>query len=394
MSLALVGGRVYRSPSNDDKPIENAVVIVDQGKITKVGAQNAVTYSEYAHKIDCSGFTITAGFQNSHVHLTADETTDTTSEVVGERLRNEYTQYGFTSIVDAGSFPLYTTAARSIIESGKALGSRIFTACAPLYPAEGIPFYLDDLPEDVRKMLPQPKTPEEARRFVRWNVSMGADIIKLFTGSLVTRRSVKPMELETARAAVEEAHSLGRVVFCHPSNIEGINVALDSGADVLAHTESEGSVWSEELVGRMKSLISLIPTLKLWLYEAAKINSSKEWAEEFEGKCITQLSSFATAGGRVLFGTDAGYMTDFDPSEEYVLMERGGMSPRAILKSLTTAPAALFNESRMRGTVTEGMKADLVVLKEDPFDKVENFAKVVLTIRDGRVIHSSISDSV
>jgi imidazolonepropionase-like amidohydrolase len=393
MSLAFVGGRVYRSPS-DDKPIENAVVSIDQGKISKVGAQGKISLSDYSQRIDCSGFTITAGFQNSHVHLTGDPTTSTSPEVIGERLRKEFAQYGFTTIVDASSFPPYTTAARSIIESGKALGTRILTACAPLYPPDGIPFYLDDLPEDVKKSLPQPKTAEEAQALVRWNVSMGADIIKLFTGSLVSRKEVKPMELEVARAAVEEAHSLGRLVFCHPSNFEGINVALDSGADVLAHTESEGSTWNEELVGRMKSQgTTLVPTLKLWLYEAAKVNSSKEWAEEFVGRCVAQLNSFYLAGGRVVFGTDAGYMTDFDPMEEYVLMEKAGLSARAILESLTAAPAALFRESEMRGEVAQGMKADLVVLKEDPFEdgKVQNLANVVMTIRDGKVVYSSSS---
>ena len=40
---------------------------------------------------------------------------------------------------------------------------------------------------------------------------------------------------ETARAAVGAAHSAHELVFAHPSNLEGVLVARDSGVDVLAH---------------------------------------------------------------------------------------------------------------------------------------------------------------
>lgn len=36
----------------------------------------------------------------------------------------------------------------------------------------------------------------------------------------------------------------------------------------------------------------------------------------------------AAAGGATLFGTDVGYMGDYDPFDEYTLMARAGMSAR------------------------------------------------------------------
>jgi hypothetical protein len=42
----------------------------------------------------------------------------------------------------------------------------------------------------------------------------------------------------------------------------------------------------------------------------------------------------------VLFGTDAGYMTVLDPTEEYVRLAEAGLTPMQILAALTTAPAA------------------------------------------------------
>ena len=46
------------------------------------------------------------------------------------------------------------------------------------------------------------------------------------------------------------------------------------------------------------------------------------------------------AGGDVLFGTDVGYMRDFDPADEYALLASAGLSPMKILASLTSTPAA------------------------------------------------------
>lgn len=384
MSLALSGGRIYLSP--DAKPIENGVVFIDQGKISGVGRTHDISYSKEIREIDCTGLTITAGFQNNHVHLMGDSP-DVSANTLSQ-LRESFTRYGYTTIVDTGSFLQSTTALRSQIESGKVQGPRILTAGAPLYPVDGIPFYLK-LPSDILKLLPQPGGPEEARNVVRMNISGGADIIKLFTGSIVDPERVKPMDLEVARAAVNEAHRLGKLVFCHPSNIEGIKVALNSGVDVLAHTTSEGKEWNSEFVDELLShRMSLVPTLKLWLYEAAKMGSGREEAQAFADNCVAQLRTFVNSGGRVVFGTDAGYMTDFDPREEYILMSRSGMTPMAILESLTTAPAALFNESQSRGTIGPGMNADLVVLEDDPAEDVENYAKVVFTIRNGQIIYS------
>lgn len=197
------------------------------------------------------------------------------------------------------------------------------------------------------------------------------------------------MDLEIARAVVDEAHRLGKLVFTHPSNHEGIRVAMDAGVDVLAHTASEGREWSGEFVDEMlRHKVSLVPTLKLWLYEAAKFGKSKEEADEFAGRCVKQLAVYFKAGGRVLFGTDAGYMTDFDPTEEYSLMAESGMLPMAILEALTTAPAHLFGETQ-KGKVVSGMSADLVVLEKDPTIDVKNFAGVVCTIRNGKIIFTS-----
>jgi imidazolonepropionase-like amidohydrolase len=106
------------------------------------------------------------------------------------------------------------------------------------------------------------------------------------------------------------------------------------------------------------------------------------------GDTFKQLKAFRDAKGQVLFGTDVGYMHDYDPSDEYQLMRDSGMWPREILESLTTAPAALLKEEKKHGQVAKGFAADLVMLAGDPFDNPRNFANVKCVFRGGEVIYS------
>ena len=132
--------------------------------------------------------------------------------------------------------------------------------------------------------------------------------------------------------------------------------------------------------------VSVVPTLKLWRYELDKENVPAVVREKIVGLAERQLKSFADAGGQVLFGTDVGYMTDFDPTDEYVLMARAGLTPMQILASLTTAPAARWRKDAVRGRLEPGMAANVVVLTGDPADDVKRFGDVKCTIAAGRLI--------
>ena len=98
------------------------------------------------------------------------------------------------------------------------------------------------------------------------------------------------------------------------------------------------------------------------------------------------MRAYAQAGGQILFGTDVGYMSEYDPTEEYRLMARA-LEPMQILASLTTAPAARWKEGERRGRVAAGQDADLAVLEADPAADPANFAKLRCTIRAGRLTY-------
>jgi len=94
-------------------------------------------------------------------------------------------------------------------------------------------------------------------------------------------------------------------------------------------------------------------------------------------------------GGQILFGTDVGYIEQFDTSEEFAWMARAGMNFEQILASLTTNPAQRFGYSNHRGRIAKEMDADLVVLSSDPAHDATAFSKVRRTIRGGKLIYSA-----
>ena len=390
--VAFVGAKIYTSPA--DAPISNGTVIARGEKIAAVGKTGALTIPPNAKQTDCKGAVITAAFQNSHVHFTEPKWNDAgklSAATLSQQLADMFSRYGFTTVVDLGSFLENTVAIRKRIDSGEVSGPKILTAGGGLFPPNGAPFYVrESLPPEVLKMLPQPATPDEAVQVVKAEIAGGADVIKLFTGSLAGPDQVKLMPEPIAAAAVSEAHGHDRLVFSHPSNIEGAQVAIDAHVDVLAHTTSVRGVWSEQMIAQMKRQhMSLVPTLKLWKYEAAKAGASPEDQLQFQTRAAKNLTAYANAGGQILFGTDVGYMTDYDPTEEFAAMSRAGLTPMQILASLTTAPAGRFGESDKRGRLSTGMQADLVVLSADPATDATNFTKVRYTVRGGRIVYSA-----
>jgi imidazolonepropionase-like amidohydrolase len=375
--VALVGGKVYVSPT--DPPIPNGTILIRGGKIETVGKADAVSIPESATQIDCKAAAVTAGFQNSHVHFTEPKwayAQDQNVPQLQQQIEDMLTRYGFTTVVDTGSFLANTVAIRKRIEVGDVLGPRILTAGGPLYPPDGIPYYLGDIPPEIRKMMAQPASPAAAVAAVDDNLAGGADITKLFTGSWIARGKVKPMPVDVATAAVNEAHKNNKLVFTHPSNVAGLQVALDAHVDVLAHAIEDMRGWNDSYLARMKAAkMSLIPTLKLF---------SKD--DDLQG-ILNEVMGYQRLGGQIMFGTDVGYLTDYNPADEYELMARAGLTPMQILASLTTAPAERFGESEKRGRIAAGMQADLVVLEGDPAQEPTNFTRVRYTIRRGQVIY-------
>jgi imidazolonepropionase-like amidohydrolase len=388
--------KIYPSPNA--QPIEDGVVLVRDGRITAVGTRDSLTIPKSAQTSECTGGVLTAGFQNSHVHFIEPRFEDAAHKPAAEleqSLQDMLTRYGYTTVFDTASDQANTIALRKRVEKGEIRGPRIRTVGLALFPPDGIPSYINDLPPRLLARLHQPRTAEEARAAVRANIAAGADGTKLFLHTSPREGVIRKMSADIARAAVEETHARGKLVMAHPTSLEAIQLSLDVGVDVIVHTTlGEPSPWDAATLARMKAAnMSVIPTFKLWLYELKKQDVPSNIVDTLVDATLQELQSFLGVQGQVLFGTDVGYMHEYDPTDEYVLMAKAGMSPAQILESLTTAPAARWKEEKRHGQIAKGFAADLVMLDADPFDDVRNFANVSCVLRAGKPVYSKTSNS-
>ncbi|WP_166636761.1 amidohydrolase family protein [Cognatilysobacter terrigena] len=394
-TLALVGAKVYPAP--DAAPLERATVLIRDGVITAVGRDVRVPKGTTVVRVD--GRTVVAGFWNSHVHLLPEPYRGAATKpaaALSEALESNFTQWGFTTIFDIASLPGDALALRKRIDRGEVIGPNILTVDAPFFPEGGTPIYVKGLLEQLHVPTFEVSTADEAAARAARQLDAGADGVKVFAGAIVGGAiGVLPMKTPIATAVVEQAHRRGKPAFAHPSNIAGLQVAMDSGVDILAHSTPNTGPWSNELTQSLVSRnMALIPTLALIETEAGADRLPAALKAKMLAASSQQLKSFADAGGQVLFGTDCGYTEAYDPVLEYRHMAAAGLDWRAILASLTTAPSARFGQASRKGRVAAGMEADLVVLEGDPATDATAFDRVQMTVRAGRIIHRAGANGV
>jgi imidazolonepropionase-like amidohydrolase len=389
--LALTHARIYAAPDAD--PIVDGTVLIHDGRIERLGPAGAVKLPGTAKVVDLKGAAVTAGFWNCHVHfltpplLSADKRSNAE---LSQALTQMLTRWGFTTVFDIASQLSNTLTIRRRIESGEVTGPKVLTVGDPFFPKDGTPIYVKQFMQDNGFPNEEITDLSAAVERVHRQIREGADGVKLFAGAIVGGTiGVLPMPLDQARALVAAAHADGKPVFAHPSNLDGINVSIESGVDILAHTTPDGGPWSPELTSRILSHhMALIPTLTLFEAELKRENAPEEAGRRFVDAAVQQVDAYSKAGGQILFGTDVGYIDVFDTTEEYRLLGRV-LNWRQILTALTTAPAQRFGYAAHTGRLAPGMDADLVVLQADPAKDMTAFARVRMTIRRGQMLYQS-----
>jgi imidazolonepropionase-like amidohydrolase len=380
-TLAIEHARIYTSPTT--APILDGTVVIVDGRISAVGTGLEVPAG--ATLLHCDHCVVTAGFWNAHVHFTEPKWSMANwqaAKKLDAQLVDMLTSRGFTTVVDTGSNPVDTIPLRRRIESGELSGPFIYTAGPALYPPHGIPYYVrDSTPGWIQSLMLQPETPEAASDDVERDIHHGSDITKLFTGSWIAHGKVLPMPLDIAKAAVERTHLNGRLVFSHPSNLAGTQVAIQSGVDVLAHApDSTAGIDRTLFTTMVHQNMAMIPTLKMF---ATTVTRDPAYLDPI----YAEVHQFHSLGGQLIFGTDVGYMHDYTTGDEFDALGQCGLTPMDILAMLTTAPASRFGVSQMKGTITQGKLADLTILDADPAQDPAAFSRIRMTIRSGKVIY-------
>lgn len=389
--LLLVNATVIPDP--DQPALPQSAILVRDGRIVAVGRRDSLTVPAGTEVIDCTGKFITAGFWNSHVHLITPDllrAREAPAAQLDEALKAMFARWGFTTIFDIASSLENTVALRMRIEAGEVRGPRILTTGEALWTQT--PVYVLDYFAANNIRMPTVTTAGEVTARIGEHAEHGADGIKLFTGSMQARGAVANMDLDLVRTAVAEADRLRLPVFAHPQNAEGVEAALAGGVDILAHTAPNAPPWTPEYAARVRDArLALIPTLTLFRVEGQLAQLPPGILEKWRANALDQVRALHAVGGEILFGTDIGYITHYDTAEEYQLLASAGLDAAAILRSLTTAPAARFGRAGSSGRVAPGFDADLVILDSDPTTNVTAFSRVHATLREGRFLYRTAS---
>src|SRR5205807_8941045 len=140
---------------------------------------------------------------------------------------------------------------------------------------------------------------------------------------IVSPGHITPMDVGIARAAVKKAHLGGQLVFAHSSNLEGTQVAIDAGVNVLAHTPEDTDGIDEAMLRRMLAQhMTIIPILKLF--------SRDDSIAKIRGLAYR----YHQLGGRLVYGADTGFLTDYDQGEEFRQLAKAGFRFRDVLTML------------------------------------------------------------
>ena len=164
-------------------------------------------------------------------------------------------------------------------------------------------------------------------------------------------------------AVCEAAHSRELPVVVHVQGVGQSERALGAGADELAHCP-----WSErlgdDLISSMARRMNIVSTLDIHSYGQPTLELDT---------AVDNLRRFAAAGGSVRYGTDLGN-GPIPPGihvTEAVHLAAAGLSPEAILRSMTIAP------------LEPGAPADLIGLGSNPLEDLRALGQIRLVVRTG-----------
>jgi imidazolonepropionase-like amidohydrolase len=410
--IALKAARMFDGKSR--ALVQNAVVIVQDGKIVDAGAN--VATPDGAQVIDFGDATLSPGFMDAHTHLTLDYSgsynerrlqdldLNVSEHAIKATLFARATvEAGFTTVRDlgsrfVGSREFVDIALRNSINKGSIVGPRILVATKGI-GATGGHF---DPTSGFRDLLfgKEPGAsegiadgPDAVRQAVRFEVKNGADVIKAAVsgGVLSLADEVDTPQFTPAEMAalVDESHRLRKKVAVHCHGDEAAKEAIAAGVDSIEH----GSFLKPETLQLMKNKGTyLVPTLMATEYIMGKIgNYPAVLQAKAKAAGAARSEMFRNAlklGVKIGLGTDAAVFPHGENAKEFKLMVDLGMAPMDALRAGTGADAELLGISAKVGTLEKGKLADVVAMPGDPTQDITATERVSFVMKDGKIIRN------
>ena len=395
--IAFVGGKVITM--NDDKVIDNGVVLVEGNVIKAAGTQAQVSIPSSAKIIDITGKSIMPGLIDAHAHGPQGS-----SEIIPQQNWKNYAglALGVTSIHDPSNDTSEFFAASEMQKAGKIVAARLFSTGKILYGANaaGYTAHVDNL--------------DDAKFHVERLKAAGAFSVKSYNQP---RRNQRQQFIQAARElemlVVPEGgsllqHNLTMVVDGHTTLEHSIPVAkvyedvkqLWSQSQ-MAYTPTlvvaYGGIWGENYwydktdVWLHPRLSKYVPSeflqSKSMRRPTAPLHHYNHISVAKVAKELQDLGIKVNAGGH---GQREGLAMHW----EMWMMAQGGMTPLQALRTATISPAKTLGLDDKLGSIKAGKLADLIVVDGDISQDIRLSDKVRYTMVNGRLYNAETMNEI
>lgn len=357
-------------PGDGSAPVEDAMFIVQDGRISAIGRRGAMRAPAGARRVNLGGKTVMPAIIDTHKHLAGEKA------ALEAQLR-QLAYFGIGAVLSLGQDTGDVTfAVRDAAMPGAA---RLFTA------GRGI-----TMPEPGRSEAPiWVNNAEEGRQAVRGQAARDVDFIKIWVDD--RDGQYRKMPPDVYAAIIDEAHRHGIPVAAHIYAMEDAKGLLRAGIDVFAHGVRDTDVDEATVeLFRQHPDVFLVPNLPDrgvvedfdWLAgslpaeEVAKLRAASRddpEASAFFGIQARNLLKLHRAGVKIAFGTDGGVL--WEPHLEMERMVAAGMTPAEVIRAATATSAELLGVDDA-GTLAPGMRADFIVLDANPLQDIINTRRI------------------
>jgi imidazolonepropionase-like amidohydrolase len=375
-----------------------ASVTVEQDRIVEVldGRHSPATAG--ARVLDLRGAYLLPGLWDAHVHLEWPRVPGAgIPELTAQYLANAQRgllEAGVTGMRMAGTPHFIDVALARAFDSGLHVGPRLYTCGWFLTTTAGHALGTGfALPCDG---------PEGFVRTIREHIQAGVDHIKLnLTGGIMGpawdrhwHSFFTPDELGAAFAICRQR---GVPVMAHAASAEAVKAALRLGVHSIEH----GYTMDEECLALFRERDAwYVPTLgithltpgqattrweKAWVQQRALTPDLIRRAEDAVDEHRAWFRRALAAGLRMALGSDV------RPVREGALLELGlwvksGATPWQTLQAATKHAAEVSGAGADLGTIEAGKLADLIVVRDNPLENIDNVRTLSMVIKGGRLV--------
>lgn len=394
--VLVTGKRLYRSFSRQETAIDQFALLIKGNSILWAGPEKEVPSINPDKTINLGEATVIPGLMDMHVHLFLnpqgesdtsphhqDQPSAFTERVLqGWRRAQDLLSQGITTCRDLGAGDALNTGLRDAVSRGLCTGPRIFSSGEAIAVTGGHGSSLAHACDGPWAMV------KEVRRLSAQKV----DWVKLMVTGGVNSPGPEagPMEFtrEEIRAAIQTAKAHGLKVAVHTHGNTGIRTCVEEGAASIEH----GVFLTEDLFPQMlEKGIFLIPTLSPPFHASQQgLQNNPDDPDHNKSAQVIEkhrkiMLAAHRAGVPLAVGSDAGtpYNHHNTATEELLLMQEAGMSPRDILFAATMGGAALIGQEEKLGSLQKGKLADFVAIEGDPIKNLSNIRRVSQVWKDG-----------